>query len=94
MRNFQSGESVFVLNSKINELPKSKRIHIEVDVVTRAVKEAIQSEMDMAERMTRYLKNGKLYKKLLQKEQQQYSEKGLDDISGNGAGRKRSYSDI
>ena len=74
LRNFQSGESVFVLNSKINELPKSKRIYIEVDVVTRAVKEAIQSEMDMAERMTRYLETEAI-QKLLQKEQQQYSEK-------------------
>lgn len=74
LRNFQSGESVFVLNSKINELPKSKRIHIEVDVVTRAVKEAIQLEMDMAERMTRYLETEAM-QKLLQKEQQQYSEK-------------------
>ena len=74
LRNFQSGDSVFVLNSKINELPKSKRIYIEVDVVTRAVKEAIQSEMDMAERMTRYLETEAI-QKLLQKEQQQYSEK-------------------
>ena len=74
LRNFQSGESVFVLNSKINELPKSKRIYIEVDVVTRAVKEAIQSEMDMAERMIRYLETEAM-QKLLQKEQQQYSEK-------------------
>ena len=74
LRNFQSGDSVFVLNSRINELPKSKRIYIEVDVVTRAVKEAIQTEMDMAERMTRYLETEAI-QKLLQKEQQQYSEK-------------------
>lgn len=36
--------------------------------------EAIQSEMDMAERMTRYLETEAI-QKLLQKEQQQYSEK-------------------
>ena len=74
LRNFRSGDVVFVFNPQMGELPKKRKIYIEEAKVTEAVKNAISLEMDMAEKMKAYLQTEKM-QQLLQKETQQYSEK-------------------
>ena len=63
-----------MFDPKINALPKSKRIFIELEAVTQTVKNAIRLEMDIAEKMQCYLETEKA-QQLLQREIQQYSEK-------------------
>lgn len=74
LRNFQSGESAFVFNPKIKSLPKGRKNSIELETVTGAVKKAIRSEMDLADKMQNHLETEEA-QQLLQREIQQYSEK-------------------
>ena len=77
----------------MGELPKKRKIYIEEAKVTEAVKNAISLEMDMAEKMKAYLQTEKNATAITERDSAIF-RKGVDDISGNGAGRERPYSFI
>lgn len=74
LRNFRSGESVFVLNPQMNTLPKRNKLYIEAETVIQAVKNAIHSEMELADNMKKFLESEELGE-LVKREIQQYSER-------------------